>query len=146
MLQAIPAFANWLSPRRRFLSERLIHQDKEHAYAKSRSKAARYVTAGCIFLGVFCSLSLGIGKSYTAFGLNLFDLFDFVTAKLMLPLGGFFISIFIGWYLDKKIVWEEVSNNGTLKVSVYKLLIFILKYIAPIGIALIFINELGFLK
>ena len=112
----------------------------------SRSKAARYVTAGCIFVGVFCSLSLGIGKSYTAFGLNLFDLFDFVTAKLMLPLGGFFISIFIGWYLDKKIVWEEVSNNGTLKVSVYKLLIFILKYIAPIGIALIFINELGFLK
>lgn len=79
----------------------------------SRSKAARYVTAGCIFLGVFCSLSLGIGKSYTVFGLNLFDLFDFVTAKLMLPLGGFFISIFIGWYLDKKIVWEEVSNNGT---------------------------------
>ncbi len=65
----------------------------------SRSKAARYVTAGCIFLGVFCSLSLGIGKSYTVFGLNLFDLFDFVTAKLMLPLGGFFISIFIGWYL-----------------------------------------------
>ncbi len=64
----------------------------------------------------------------------------------MLPLGGFFISIFIGWYLDKKIVWEEVSNNGTLKVSVYKLLIFILKYITPIGIALIFINELGFLK
>ena len=47
---------------------------------------------------------------------------------------------------DKKIVWEEVSNNGTLRVAVYKLLIFILKYIAPIGIALIFINELGFLK
>ena len=62
------------------------------------------------------------------------------------PLGGFFISIFIGWYLDKKIVWEEVCNNGTLRVAVYKLLIFILKYIAPIGIALIFINELGFLK
>ncbi len=37
-------------------------------------------------------------------------------------------------------------NNGTLRVAVYKLLIFILKYIAPIGIALIFINELGFLK
>ena len=64
----------------------------------------------------------------------------------MLPLGGFFISIFIGWYLDKKIVWEEVSNNGTLKVSVYKLLIFILKYIVPIGIALIFINRSGFLE
>ena len=64
----------------------------------------------------------------------------------MLPLGGFFISIFTGWYLDKKIVWEEVSNNGSLKVPVYKTLIFILKFIAPIGIAAIFINELGLLK
>ena len=104
------------------------------------------VTAGCIILGVLCSLSLGVGKNYTIFGLNLFDLFDFLTAKIMLPLGGLFISIFTGWYLDKKIVWEEVSNNGTLNIHIYKLLIFILKFIAPIGIALIFINELGFLK
>ena len=112
----------------------------------SRSKAARYVTVACIFVGVFCSLSHGIGKRYTAFGLNPFDLFDFVTGKLMLPLGGFFISIFICWYLDKKIVLEEVSNNGTLNVSVYKLVIFMLKYLAPIGSALMLINELGFLN
>ena len=96
----------------------------------TRGKAAKLVTAGCIVLGVLCSLSLGVGKSYTIFGLNLFDLFDFVTAKIMLPLGGFFISIFTGWYLDKKIVWEEVSNNGTLNIHIYRLLIFILKYIA----------------
>lgn len=112
----------------------------------SRSKAATLVTAGCTFLGVLSSLSLGIGKDYTLYGMTLFDLFDFVTAKLMMPVGGLFISLFTGWYLDKKIVWEEISNNGTLKVSVYKFLIFILKYIAPIGITVIFINELGFLK
>ena len=112
----------------------------------TRSKAALLVTTGCIVLGVFCSLSLGIGKDYTIFRMNLFDLFDFVTAKIMLPLGGFFISIFTGWYLNKKIVWNEISNNGTLKVPIYKILIFILRYIAPIGIAIVFINELGFLK
>ena len=112
----------------------------------SRKRAASFVTGGCIFLGTLCSLSLGVGKGYTLFGLNLFDLFDFVTAKIMLPLGGLCISIFTGWYLNKKIVWEEVSNNGTLKVMFYKLLIFILKFIAPIAISLIFIKELGFLK
>lgn len=64
----------------------------------------------------------------------------------MLPLGGLFIALFTGWYLDKKIVREEVSNKGTLKMPFYKLLIFILKFIAPIAIALIFIKELGFLK
>ena len=71
---------------------------------------------------------------------------SFVTGGCMLPLGGLCISIFTGWYLNKKIVWEEVSNNGTLKVTFYKLLIFILKFIAPIAISLIFIKELGFLK
>ena len=112
----------------------------------SRKRAASLVTGGCIFLGILCSLSLGVGKEYTLFGLTLFDLFDFVTAKIMLPLGGLFIALFTGWYLDKKIVREEVSNKGTLKMPFYKLLIFILKFIAPIAIALIFIKELGFLK
>ncbi|MCZ2618105.1 sodium-dependent transporter [Bacteroides fragilis] len=112
----------------------------------TRGKAARLVTAGCILLGVLCSLSLGVTKDFTIFGLGMFDLFDFVTAKLMLPLGGLLISIFTGWYLDKKLVWSEITNNGTLKVPIYKLIIFILKYVAPIAISVIFINELGLLK
>lgn len=112
----------------------------------TRGRAAKLVTAGCTFLGVLCSLSLGVGKELTVFGLTLFDLFDFLTAKIMLPLGGFFIAIFTGWYLDKRIVWEEVSNNGILPKVVYRIWLFLLKYIAPIGIGFIFINELGLLK
>lgn len=112
----------------------------------TRSRAATLVTGGCIFLGIFCSLSMGATKEYTLFGLNTFDLFDFVTAKIMLPLGGLLVSIFTGWYLDKKIVRSEITNNGTLKGSIYLYLIFILKYIAPVAISFIFINELGFLK
>lgn len=112
----------------------------------TRGRAAKLVTAGCTFLGVLCSLSLGVGKELTVFGLTLFDLFDFLTAKIMLPLGGFFIAIFTGWYLDKRIVWEEVSNNGTLPKVVYRIWLFLLKYIAPIGIGFIFINELRLLK
>ena len=63
----------------------------------TRGKAARLVTTGCILLGILCSLSLGVTKEFTIFGLGMFDLFDFVTAKLMLPLGGLLISIFTGW-------------------------------------------------
>ena len=112
----------------------------------TRGKAARLVTTGCILLGILCSLSLGVTKEFTIFGLGMFDLFGFVTGKLMLPLGGLLISIFTGWYLDKKLVWSEITNNGTLKVPTYKLIIFILKYVAPIAISVIFINELGLLK
>lgn len=55
----------------------------------TRGKAARLVTTGCILLGILCSLSLGVTKEFTIFGLGMFDLFDFVTAKLMLPLGDY---------------------------------------------------------
>ncbi|MFA6811485.1 MAG: sodium-dependent transporter [Bacteroidaceae bacterium] len=115
-------------------------------YGFTRGRAAKIVTGGCIFLGVFCSLSLGPLKGFTIFGLNLFSIFDFVTAKIMLPAGGFFIAIFTGWYLDKKIIWEEITNNGSFKVPIYKTYIFVLKFVAPIAIFFIFINELGLLK
>lgn len=115
-------------------------------FKMTRGRAATLVTAGCIFLGIFSSLSLGPTKDLTLFGKNTFDLFDYVTAKIMLPLGGLLVSIFTGWYLDKKIVKSEITNDGTLKGALYKPVIFILKFIAPIAIIFIFINELGFLK
>lgn len=112
----------------------------------TRKKAAWMVTSGCLILGIICSLSLGVWSKYTLFGMNIFSLFDYVTAKLMLPIGGFFISIFTGWYLDKKIVWSEITNDGSIKVHVYKSIIFILKYLAPLAILLIFVNGIGILK
>lgn len=111
----------------------------------TRKKATMWVTIGCSVLGVLSSLSLGCAKELTVFGMTLFDFFDYLTAKIMLPLGAFFIAIFMGWFIDKHIVWEEVSNNGTLKVWIYRLWLFLLKFVAPIGIVAIFINELGVL-
>ena len=115
-------------------------------YKFTRRKAASIVACGCITLGIFCSLSFGVLHDFTIFGDTIFDFLDKVTAKFMLTIGGMAISIFTGWYLDRKIVWSEITNDGTLKVPTYKLIIFSLKYVAPISIMLIFINELGFIK
>ena len=108
----------------------------------TRKGASRLVTCCCIVLGTLCSLSLGIGKHLTLFGMTLFDIFDFVTAKLLLPLSGFFVSLFVGWKLDRRIVWEEISNHGTVNPWLYKAVVIILRFVAPLGIALIFISEL----
>ena len=94
--------------------------------------------------GVLSSLSLGVWKT-TFFGLSFFDLLDFVTAKLMLPLGGFLISLFVGWYLKRSLAYDELSNYGLLKVPYFPVYLFILRYLAPVAISLIFIRELGWL-
>lgn len=112
-------------------------------YGMSRGRAAKIVTAGCIVIGVISSLSLGVMQDYTLFGKGIFDALDFVTAKIMLPLGGMLISIFVGWYLDKSRVKNEFTNYGKMKLGLFNVYIFILKYVAPLAISAIFIKELN---
>lgn len=109
----------------------------------NRKTAAWSVTVSATVLGILSSLSLGVLKDYDLFGMTLFDLFDFITAKLMLPIGGLLVSIYAGWVLDKKTVNEELTSYGTLKQVFNKPLVFLLKYFAPVAILLIFLNELG---
>lgn len=111
----------------------------------TRGRAAVLVTSVCMLVGIVSSLALGEWSSFKVCGLNIFDALDFLTAKIMLPVGGLFASIFVGWVIDRSIVKGEVTNYGSLRSPYYPVYLFILRFIAPIGILLIFVNELGFL-
>lgn len=111
----------------------------------TRGHAACIVTAGCLIIGIVSSLALGEWSSVKIAGLNLFDALDYLTAKIMLPVCGMFAAIFVGWILDKRIVKGEVTNYGSLKAPYYPVYLFILRFVAPLGILAIFINELGLL-
>lgn len=109
----------------------------------TRGKAARIVTVGVLGVGIVSSLALGDWSGYTLCGKNFFDALDFLTAKIMLPLGGMFGAVFVGWKLDRRLLHDEVTNCGRLRAPYYPLFVLILRYLCPVGIALIFINELG---
>lgn len=115
-----------------------IHEN----FKLSRKTSATIVTAICLLLGTACSLSFGPWNEIKVFGMGFFDLFDFVTAKYMMPLGGLLITLFIGWYLKQEVVREELTNAGTLQVRTYKFLFFLIRWVAPVGVILIFLNEL----
>lgn len=115
-----------------------IHEN----FKLSRKISATIVTAICLLLGTACSLSFGPWNEIKVFGMGFFDLFDFVTAKYMMPLGGLLITLFIGWYLKQEVVREELTNAGTLQVRTYKFLFFLIRWVAPVGVILIFLNEL----
>ena len=78
--------------------------------------------------------------------MSLFDLFDYLTAKWMLPLGGLFIALFTGWQLERKIIWEELTNKGQLSFYGFKVFMFLMKFVAPVGILLIFLDQLNILS
>ena len=107
----------------------------------SRSKAALILTTACSLIAVFCSLSVGAYSELQLFGMSLMDFCDFLTAQIMLPAGAFFTSILIGWFVERKLVENEFTNNGTLKASFFKAYVFSVKYIVPLCILLIFLHQ-----
>ena len=118
----------------------------EEEMRTTRKRAAFMVTVGCIIVGAICSLSLGPWEGFRVFGMTIFDLFDFVTGQLFLPIVGFLTCIFIGWFVPHKLVKDEFTNMGTLKHGgLFHLYIFLVKYVCPICILFIFLHQLGLL-
>ncbi len=116
-----------------------VHEE----YQVPRKFAAWVVSIGVFIIGVFASLSFGVLKDFTIGGLTIFNALDFLTAKIMMPLGGMMICVFVGLRIDKKILKEELTNHGTIPFYFFHTYAFFIKYLAPLAIGLIFINELG---
>lgn len=113
----------------------------EH-FRTGRHRAAIVVTLVCLLLGAFCSLSFGPWQEITVFGKGFFDLFDFTVTKFLMPLGGLLMTLFVGWYLDRKLVEWQLTNEGALSIRAMRPLLFLIRWVAPIGILVIFLNEL----
>ena len=109
----------------------------------SRKKAAWVVTIGTSLLACASSLSLGVWSEFKIFGLNIFDSLDFVTANILLPLGGLLTSVFAGWVLDRKILRTEISDHGRLKCRLLGLLVVLLRYVCPVLLGSIFLYNMG---
>lgn len=115
-------------------------------YKISRRRAATYVSLFTCILGCLCALSFGPLKEATLLGMTWFELFDYITAKWLLPIAGMLISIFAGWRLTRAQQIAQLTNEGTLRFPLIGILRFLLRYFCPTAIAVIFFNELGVFK
>lgn len=105
----------------------------------SRKKSACLVAGMVVLLGVFASLSFGVLSDVKIFGKTIFDLLDFVTASILLPVGGFFISIFVGWYLDKRIIATELRIKHPKAHLFVKGYIYLMRIFVPTCIFAVFL-------
>lgn len=111
---------------------------------KMKRKTATVISAVSIsILGIGCTLSQGpMAEELKIFGKSLFDSMDFLSANILLPFGGLLIVIFAGWVLGKEKLFGEISNEGKLKIWYFNIYFFIIKFLAPIAIGLVFLNGL----
>lgn len=113
---------------------------------KMKRKNAVNLSMGVVMiLSLLCSLSFGPLADATIAGFNFFNLFDYLSSNILLPLGGMLSSIFVGWIIDRKIVKKEFLGDRYKKWQefIVKGIVFSLRFIAPTGIALVFLFGLN---
>ena len=75
------------------------------------------------------------------FGIDYLDIFDKITANVLMPLGAMFTCVMAVWFMKRGFMKNELTNNGTANGRVTPLIIFMLKYMTPLLIFYIFIKN-----
>jgi len=94
----------------------------------SRRKATFSAVGSVSVLGVLSVLFTGV-----------FSFLNFTSANVLLPLGGLFIVVFVGWFLSRRVARDELTNKGTFRGRLVPAYLFLVRFIAPVAIALVFI-------
>ncbi|MFG6396315.1 MAG: sodium-dependent transporter [Muribaculaceae bacterium] len=109
-----------------------------------RSGATNLSVLIAMVLGVGCALSFGCLGNLKIGGMTLFNLFDYVSSNILLPVGGFLLSLFVGWSLKRSIIVKELLNGSDSRWQRRLVggIVFCLRFIAPVCILAVFVYGL----
>jgi len=108
------------------------------------SRARSAAIAGLIawVLGIGSVLSFNLWRDYRLFDKTYFNIMEYVTSNIMLPLGGLLIAVFTAWLMSRKAVIEELGLGEGLLFGTW---LFVVRYVTPIGVVIIFLHAIGIL-
>ncbi|RXJ53797.1 sodium-dependent transporter [Candidatus Marinarcus aquaticus] len=108
-----------------------------------RKKATYSVSVIFYIIGIFTLLSntTAFSSLLTFGGKNLFDWFDFISAAILMPIGGIIVAVFVGYIMDQKVAREALVPY--IGENLYKVWLFIMRVVAPIAVLLVMLNEMG---
>ncbi|PGY20257.1 hypothetical protein COE16_15240 [Bacillus cereus] len=111
---------------------------------QERRAKLSWIIGFCIFLvGIPSALSFGVWSDITIFGKNIFDAVDFLSSNILMPLGALFISIFVSFKMEKKVLEAEFFVGGNYGKIVFTIWVFLLRFVAPLAIVIVFLNVIG---
>ena len=104
----------------------------------SRKKAAFLLGSISWFLGIGSALSFNyLQEFYLLPNMNILDSIVFIGNNLLLPLGGLFVALFLGWFADKKLITEQLE----LSPPAQGMWLFFIRFVAPLAVFSILISQ-----
>lgn len=107
-----------------------------------RLKACLWVMLPLFILSSVSSLSQGVWSDFTILGMNIFDFLDNTATNIMLPIAAILTCIFVGWAVPAEYFKKELTNHGKIGVALFPVIRFIVRFAAPLLIALILFAKL----
>ena len=112
-------------------------------FGLGRKKASLATILAIALLGAPAALSSSLTAEMKLFGMNPFDLFDFLSSNVLLPLGGILICLFVGWVYGLPQLEKQLSNDGTLNNRfLLKTVFFLVRFLTPLLIAAVLLHGL----
>lgn len=109
----------------------------------ARKKAVGITAVVLFIICIAASLSMGMWSGFEIIGKNIFDFLDWFANNLLMPIGGIFITLYVGWFWGKDKVKTEVTNDGIIKFGIFEVWIFLCRFVIPAIIALVLLSGLG---
>ena len=111
-----------------------------------RRRATLLTILSLAVLGSTCALTNNLLANFKLFGLNMFDLYDFISSNVILPAGGILLAVFVGWVWGKEKFTAVLSNQGALaNPTVTRAAFFLLRYVSPVLTLLVMLKGLNLL-
>ena len=108
----------------------------------SRKNAVIVVGVSAALIGVLASLSMGVFDT-KFFGKNFFDLSGYIAESLLMPLAGLLMCVVLNYVFTTEKAIDEISDHGTLPFKSRKVWQFLIRYIAPVAIFIVWLNSSG---
>ncbi|PCJ84344.1 MAG: sodium-dependent transporter [Thiotrichaceae bacterium] len=111
----------------------------------SRIHAAEWMGGITWFIGLGTVFSFNIWKDktltipYLFENFTFFDSLDYLTANIMLPIGGLFIALFSVWIMREQSTRDELATHPML----YNIWRFLLRFITPVAVIVVFLKAVG---
>ncbi len=112
---------------------------ENHGMSRIRAAFWAGLITWLLGIGTIFSFNIWSGDEFKLFGLNFFELMDYLTANIMLPLGGLLIAVFAAWYMREQTSRDELALDGTG----YDAWRFLVRFVTPAGVVVVFLKAIG---
>ncbi len=113
-------------------------------FKMSRRKACLWTIMPMFAFCSICSLSLGPWADFKIFGMTIFDLLDYFTSNILLPIVAIGICIYVGYVLPRSFFFNETNNGGTVRFRLASMFYWFIRVVAPLLLLAVFVNKLFF--